>query len=239
MEQFKSCIFDLDGVLVDTAVYHFKSWRKLAGTLGIDFTAQQNELLKGVSRMDSLKLILGWGGLSFPPERLEELADIKNRWYVDMLRNMSPSDVLPGATALLVALRNAGIKTALGSASKNAAFILERTKLNTYFDVIVDGCTVTASKPDPMVFLTDASLLGEAPGNCVVLEDAVAGIRAARAAGMRVIGVGSAGVLNEADLVVQDLTALTTDDIRKLYLNTSEETIHAFKGRINYTYNEK
>lgn len=223
MEQLKACIFDLDGVLVDTAVHHFKSWRKLAGTLGIDFTVQQNELLKGVSRMESLKLILGWGGLSLPRSRMEELADMKNSWYIDMLNDMSASDILPGVVALLAALRKAGIKTALGSASRNAVFILERTALSTYFDVIVDGCAVTVSKPDPMVFLTGASLLGEPPGNCVVFEDAVSGIRAAKAAGMRVIGIGSPAMLKEADLVAQDLTVLTLNDISKLYLKTSEK----------------
>ncbi|MFT3948227.1 MAG: beta-phosphoglucomutase [Agriterribacter sp.] len=221
MTELRTYIFDLDGVLVDTAFHHFKAWKKLAGTLGIDFTAQQNESLKGISRMESLKLILGWGGLSLPEEKMKELADRKNEWYIDMLSTMSASDILPGVTKLLAALRESGIKTALGSVSRNAAFILERTGLSVYFDVVVDGCTVAASKPDPTVFLTAASLLGEKPENCLVFEDAVSGIRAARAAGMRVIGVGNAAVLEESDLVIPNFSTLTLNDIHKLYLSTS------------------
>jgi len=180
----QACIFDLDGVIVDTAVYHYLAWKRLANELGFDFTEAQNERLKGISRMRSLELILEWGGIRKTAAEQEVLATRKNEWYVEMISHMTPQEILPGAKAFLEAARNAGLKTALGSASKNSSAILERTKLLPLFDAIVDGNTVTASKPDPEVFLKGAAALGIAPADCVVFEDAIAGITAARAAGI-------------------------------------------------------
>ena len=213
MAQIKACIFDLDGVLVDTAVYHYKAWKKLANLLGFDFTEKQNESLKGVSRTESLKLILEWGGLSLPANTMQELADKKNSWYVAMISSMTPQDVLPGVTSFLSSVRGEGMGTALGSASKNAALILERTGLNRFFDVTVDGNMIQASKPDPAVFLEGAALLQQLPANCLVFEDAVAGIEAALAAGMNVVGVGERTILKEAGLVVKDLSGISIHDV--------------------------
>ena len=209
MAEIKACIFDLDGVLVDTAVYHFKAWKRLANRLGFDFTEKQNESLKGVSRSRSLELLLEWGGLSLPADTMQELAHQKNGWYVEMISSMTPQDVLPGVTGFLASVREQGIRTALGSASKNAALILERTGLHIFFDAVVDGNMIPASKPDPAVFLEGAALLQQPPAACLVFEDAVAGIKAAQAAGMNVVGVGNEAVLNEAGLVVKDLSGIS------------------------------
>ena len=203
-----ACIFDLDGVLVDTAIYHYKAWKRLANELGFDFTEQQNEKLKGISRTRSLELILEWSGIQKTAAEKQELATRKNEWYVDMISHMTPSEILPGAKEFLEALRQAGIRTALGSASKNAGIILEKVGLLPYFDVLVDGNTVSASKPDPEVFLKGAVALGVTPANCVVFEDAEAGIQAAKAGGMKVIGIGDKTVLHEADLVISSLSEM-------------------------------
>lgn len=207
----QACIFDLDGVIVNTAVYHYKAWKKLANELEFDFTEAQNEKLKGLSRMRSLQLILEWGGVDKTPLEQQELAAIKNSWYVDMINRMTPEDVLPGAAAFLQQVRAAGIKTGLGSASKNAGLILEKTGLLHLFDAVVDGNTVTASKPDPQVFLQCAKLLHTRPAHCVVFEDAIAGIEAAKAAGMKVIGIGDPAVLHGADEVVKGLHEMSVE----------------------------
>jgi beta-phosphoglucomutase len=212
----KACIFDLDGVIVDTAVYHYKAWKQLANELGFDFTETDNEKLKGVSRVKSLELILTWGEVEKTKAEREILAATKNERYVEMISKMSPDEILPGAREFIKAVRSAGIKTALGSASKNSALILKNTGLLDLFDVIVDGNMVTASKPDPEVFLTCAVILGVDPRSCVVIEDAIAGVEAANAGGMKVIGIGSEEVLKGADLVVAGLHELTLDQLLKL-----------------------
>jgi beta-phosphoglucomutase len=212
----KACIFDLDGVIVDTAVYHYQAWKKLANELGFDFTESDNEKLKGVSRVKSLELILEWGKAEKSEADRQLLATRKNEWYVEMISKMTAEEILPGAKEFLEALRNAGIKTALGSASKNSGLILKNTGLIEYFDAIVDGNMVTASKPDPEVFLTGAAILGVAPDSCVVIEDAIAGVAAAKAGGMKVIGVGSEEVLKNADLVVAGLHELKLERLLKL-----------------------
>ncbi|PWG80230.1 beta-phosphoglucomutase [Pararcticibacter amylolyticus] len=211
MSDIKACLFDLDGVIVDTAVYHYRAWKRLANELGFDFTEEENEKLKGVSRVRSLELILEWAGITKTEEERAELAARKNSWYVDMISSMQPEEVLPGAREFLEEVRAAGMKTALGSASKNSGLILERTGLLSLFDAIVDGNSVTASKPDPQVFLKGAEALNTAPHQCVVFEDAVAGIEAAKAGGMKVVGVGSPEILHDADLVVKGLYELSTD----------------------------
>ena len=201
----KAFIFDLDGVIVDTAIYHYKAWKRLANHLGFDFTEEENEKLKGVSRVRSLELILEWGGVSKSAEEQKQLADLKNSWYVEMIQEMQPNEILPGAKEFLEAARAAGFKTALGSASKNSEIILQKVGLTHLFDVIIDGNKVSASKPDPEVFVKGAEALGIAPENCLVFEDALAGVQAALAGGMKVIGIGTAQNLPEANLVVAGL----------------------------------
>lgn len=212
----QACIFDLDGVIVDTAVYHYQAWKRLANELGFDFTEAQNERLKGISRMRSLELILEWGGIHKTNAEQQELATRKNEWYVEMINQMTPREILPGAKEFLEEVRSAGLKTALGSASKNSSTILERTGLLPLFDAIVDGNTVTASKPDPEVFLKGAAALGIAPEHCVVFEDAIAGIEAARAAGMKAVGIGERETLTAADTVVPGLKFMSIEKLNKL-----------------------
>ena len=216
MSKIEACIFDLDGVIVDTAVYHYKAWKQLANQLDFDFSEADNEKLKGISRKESLDLILGWGSVNKTGAEKDELAQRKNNWYVQMISEMTPAEILPGALEFLQAMRSAGYKTALGSASKNAGIILNKVGLTDYFDVIVDGNVVTASKPDPQVFLKGAELLGIEPEACVVFEDAIAGVEAARAGGMKVIGIGSENMLKGADLVVDGLHQMNLEILNKL-----------------------
>ena len=212
----KACIFDLDGVIVDTALYHFKAWKRLANHLGFDFTEEENEKLKGVSRVRSLQLILEWGGVEKTTEEQSQLADLKNSWYVEMIKEMKPDEILPGAKEFLLSVRNAGLKTALGSASKNSRTILEKVGLLELFDSIIDGNTVSASKPDPEVFLKGAQSLGLNPEDCVVFEDAIAGVEAALAGGMKVVGIGEPANLKDANLVVAGLHEMNLDKLYKL-----------------------
>lgn len=209
MNDIKACIFDLDGVIVDTAIYHYRAWKRLANEQGFDFTEKENEQLKGVSRTRSLELILGWGGIQKTEAEKEELANRKNEWYVEMISKMQPNEVLPGAREFVQSCRDAGIKTALGSASKNSATILAKTNLTHLFDVIIDGNKVSKPKPDPEVFLEGARELHVSPSDCVVFEDAVAGIAAAKAGGMRAVGIGDAETLKQADLVVNGLDKMS------------------------------
>ena len=214
MNTIKACIFDLDGVIVDTAVYHYKAWKRLANELGFDLTEQQNEKLKGVSRVRSLELILQWGGVTKTAAEQEELAARKNEWYVEMINRMTPDEILPGAKEFLIACREAGLKTALGSASKNSGTILDKVGIAGLFDAVIDGNKVSKPKPDPEVFLQGAEELGMPPANCVVFEDAIAGVEAAKNGGMKAVGVGSPDVLNEADLVISGLNEMS---LQKLY----------------------
>ncbi|MES2266625.1 MAG: beta-phosphoglucomutase [Bacteroidota bacterium] len=208
----KACIFDLDGVIVDTAVYHYKAWKRLANEMGFDFTEHQNEQLKGVSRMASLNLILGWGNIANKTEaEKEELATQKNTWYTEMISHMTPSEILPGARDFVQTCRDAGLKTAIGSASKNTPTILNKLQLTNLFDAIIDGNSVSAPKPDPEVFLKGAEAVGVGPAHCVVFEDAVAGIEAAINGGMKTVGIGSAETLTRAQIVVSGLDKMTLD----------------------------
>lgn len=213
MSQIQACLFDLDGVLVDTAVYHYKAWKRLANELGFDFTEIQNEELKGISRVKSLELILGWGGVSKTEMERTELTTRKNSWYVDMISRMQPSEILPGAKEFLIALKEAGYKNALGSASKNSGVILEKVGISHLFDAIIDGNSVTASKPNPEVFLKGAEAVGVTPAECVVFEDAIAGVEAGKAGGMKVVGIGLPEVLINADLVVSGLHEMTLEKL--------------------------
>ncbi|WP_426671688.1 beta-phosphoglucomutase [Mucilaginibacter sp. McL0603] len=216
MSTIKACIFDLDGVIVDTAVYHYKAWKRLANELGFDFTEEANEKLKGVSRTRSLELILQWGGVTKTDAEKEELATRKNNWYVEMISHMTPEEILPGAKEFLQACIDAGIKTALGSASKNSMTILQKTGIAHFFNAVIDGNKVSKPKPDPEVFLKGAEQLNIPPANCVVFEDAIAGVEAAIAGGMKVVGIGSPEVLREANLVVKGLDEMSLEKLRSL-----------------------
>lgn len=208
ISEAKAIIFDLDGVLVDTAVFHYQAWKKLAQQFDFDFTELENEQLKGVSRMDSLNLILEWANMEVSLAEKEELAASKNTWYLELVEQMKEGEVLPGTVALLDHLKETKKKIALGSASKNAVLILEKTGIRHYFDAIVDGNAVSRSKPDPEVFLKAAARVEVEPAACVVLEDAQAGIEAAKAAGMRVIAVDKSRTLSHYDARVDDLWEL-------------------------------
>jgi beta-phosphoglucomutase len=206
-------LFDLDGVLVDTAQYHFLAWQRMAAELGIHFGEAENEQLKGVSRAESLNRILAWGGKSLSDAEKQHWMTLKNDWYLELVRGMPADDYLPGAHEFLRASRAAGIKVALGSASKNAPLILERLGWIPLFDALIDGNVVTASKPDPEVFLEGARRLGLKPEECVVFEDSEAGVEAARRGGMKVVGIGH-GL--DADLIVSGLDQLTPEQAQQL-----------------------
>jgi beta-phosphoglucomutase len=208
MKDVKACIFDLDGVIVDTAKYHYLAWRRLAEMLGFEFTEKDNERLKGVSRMRSLEILLEVGGKSASNEEMDTWARMKNEWYVEYITKMGKEEILPGVVSFLSQIREKGIKTALGSASKNADLILDRLELKSLFDVVVDGTKVSAAKPDPEVFITGAQMLGIAPEDCVVFEDAEAGIEAAKAGNMFAVGIGNQEMLKDADVVVEGLSVL-------------------------------
>nr|WP_315402556.1 beta-phosphoglucomutase [uncultured Sphingobacterium sp.] len=203
LKEIKGVIFDLDGVLVDTAVFHFQAWKRLAQELGFDFTEIENEQLKGVSRIASLEKILNWAGVDASESEKIEMAERKNRWYLDLVEQMKADEILPGSLELLHWLKKNGYQVALGSASKNAPLILEKTGIISFFDVLVDGNSVSLSKPNPEVFLKAARDLKLLPEVCLVFEDAQAGVDAARAAGMSVIGIGSN--LNGTDLSISSL----------------------------------
>jgi beta-phosphoglucomutase len=202
----KAFIFDLDGVIVDTAKYHYLAWKKIASELGIDFTHEHNELLKGVSRVRSLDIILGLGNVEASQEQKDQWLVQKNEEYLIYLVDMDQSEILPGVMKVLEFLKANQQPIALGSASKNARPILEKTGILSYFDVIVDGNDVSNAKPDPEVFLQAAQKLGMTNENSIVFEDSVAGIQAANIAAMTSIGIGEATILNEAKYNFKDFT---------------------------------
>lgn len=214
----KAFIFDLDGVIVDTAKYHFLAWRKLANSLGFDFTHEQNEQLKGVSRVKSLEKILDWGNKTVSEAEFTKLMALKNADYLTYIDAMDAREILPDVTKTLDFLKDAKQHIALGSASKNARMILEKVDLLEKFDVLVDGNDVTKAKPDPEVFLIAAKQLHTRPKNCIVFEDAVAGIQAANTAGMISIGIGNKDTLHEADYVFKDFTEIDTDFLKQLII---------------------
>ncbi len=198
-----TCIFDLDGVICDTAKYHFKAWRRLANELGFDFTEEDNEKLKGVSRTESLKLILQWGKKDITDEtELERLAALKNEWYLEYINRMTPEEILPGVKNFLDELKKKKINIVLGSASKNAQIILDKIGITHYFDAIIDGTKTTKSKPDPEVFLLGAEAVKAKPKDCIVFEDAQKGIEAAIKGGFYVVGVGNSDALEDAQIII-------------------------------------
>ena len=207
LKNIEGAIFDLDGVIVDTAKYHYSAWKKLANMLGFEFTEKDNEKLKGVSRKESLEILLKIGGKEneFSEAQKEELMDIKNSWYLEYIDKLTEDDLLPGAKELILTLKEQGIKTGLATASKNAMLILERLNIKDLFDAIVDGTQISRAKPDPEIFLKCAQKLKIDPQKCIVFEDAAAGVKAAKLAGMFAVGVGAFEILSEADIVVSSL----------------------------------
>ena len=216
-------IFDLDGVIVDTAKYHYLAWRKLANELGFEFTKEQNELFKGVSRKRCLEILLDIGNIKATQDQFDTWMVEKNVDYLAYIEKMDSSEILPDVTRVLQYLKNKGIPIALGSASKNARPILEKVDLLPYFDSIVDGNSVTKAKPDPEVFLIAANNLAVAANLCVVFEDAVAGIQAANAANMVSIGIGDAEILNEANYNFNDFTEMSDDFLESLIKKEHKE----------------
>lgn len=208
IQNFKGAIFDLDGVLVDTAKYHYKAWKMLAQKLGFDFTMLDNERLKGVSRMQSLEILLEIGGITVTEEKKNELAELKNACYVSLIEKIDEKELLMGAKDYLNLLKENGVRIALGSASKNAMMILNNLGIVELFDAIIDGNKVSRTKPDPEVFTKAVHALGLSPSECVVFEDAVAGIEAAKNARIATIGIGDRMVLRDADFVVKGLYEL-------------------------------
>lgn len=213
---FRAAIFDLDGVLVDSARLHFVAWKRIADELDIAFDEQANEALKGVDRMGSLDHILALGGVSLDLAAREELAARKNGYYLDALATMSDADILPGATALLAGTRAAGLSLGVASASRNATMVLERVGLLGSIDFVADAAKVARSKPAPDIFLACAAGLGVVPAACVGFEDAAAGVTAIKAADMVAIGVGDAAILGEADLVFASTAAVDLGRVLEL-----------------------
>jgi len=212
----KAFIFDLDGVIVDTAKFHYLAWKELANDLGFDFIEEQNELLKGVSRVASLEILLKIGNVQLSDDRKETLLKEKNKQYLGFIAKMGEDDILPGIKDILLYLKEKNIPFSLGSASKNARLILEILKLHDLFDAVVDGNDVSIAKPDPEVFLIAANKLNKAPHDCIVIEDAQAGIQAANNAKMISVGIGNKNVLKKADFVLNSTSELTIDFIQKL-----------------------
>ncbi|NHZ77951.1 beta-phosphoglucomutase [Massilia sp. CCM 8695] len=212
MSRFKAVIFDLDGVITDTAHYHYLAWKRLAESEGVHFDETFNEQLKGIDRMGSLNLILAGASRSYSDEQKLALADAKNRHYQELIATMSAADLLPGAVDALAAVRAAGLRIGLASVSKNAFTVLERLGIRERFDYVVDAALIANSKPHPEIFLTAARELGVAPTDCLGVEDAVAGVASIKSAGMWALGIGSPDVLTQADRVIPALDRFKLED---------------------------
>lgn len=208
----------MDGVLVSTEIYHFKAWKRLTeSVLGFSIDEQFNENLKGVSRAVCVDLILQHGGLQKSQQEKEELAALKNKWFLEYVKSeISPANVYPGVVDFLQSLKRQGYKTAIGSASKNAPLLVEKLGIKQYFDAVVDGNMITKAKPNPEVFQKGAELIGVPPQNCVVFEDAKSGVEAAKNAGMYCIGVGSPEVLTNADFCIKSFTEMSLKRLQEL-----------------------
>jgi beta-phosphoglucomutase len=210
--RFKAVIFDLDGVITDTAHYHFLAWKRLADSVGAPFDEAFNEQLKGVDRMGSLELILARAPCAYALEEKRGLADAKNGHYQELIATMTPADLLPGALRALEDVRAAGLRIGLASVSRNAYTVLDRLGIRDRFDDVVDAATIVNGKPDPEIFLTAAAHLGVAPADCLGVEDAAAGVASIKDAGMVAVGVGSRDVLHRADHVIPSLAAFRLQD---------------------------
>ncbi len=209
----KGLLFDLDGVIVDTAKYHYIAWKKLAEKLGIEFGERDNERLKGVSRIRSFEIILELGNRVMTEEEKLACCAEKNEIYLSYISKIEEDEILPGVRNFLEHAREKGYLVALGSASKNAPLILERLKLTECFDAVIDGTRVAKAKPDPEVFLKGAEALGLRPQECIVFEDAHAGIEAAHAGGMKAVGVGVGGLLPDADIRINGFADLSIEQV--------------------------
>jgi beta-phosphoglucomutase len=207
----KAVIFDLDGVIVDTARYHFLAWKRLADELGIKFTEKDNERLKGVSRIRSMEILMELGGITLSQHEKERLANKKNAWFVDYVERMLPEEIYPGVAALITTMKQHGMRIALASSSKNAKTVLQLLRIEHLFEAVVDGTMVVHSKPDPEIFLLAATKLGVDPKECLVFEDAEAGVEAALAAGMHCVGIGSPEQLVKAMRVIRTTGEFTMD----------------------------
>jgi beta-phosphoglucomutase len=201
--EIKAFIFDLDGVLTDTAEYHFRGWKRLADEEGIPFTREDNEALRGIPRRDSLLKVLK--GRHYPEEKIQEMMERKNNYYLEFIREITPHDLLPGARELLEEIRAAGLQSAIGSASKNAGEVIDRLGIHSLLDAISDGYSVERQKPAPDLFLHAAKQLGLPPAECAVVEDAAAGVEAALVGGFRTIGIGPRERVGQAELVLPSL----------------------------------
>lgn len=208
-----TCIFDLDGVIVDTAKYHYLAWKKLAEKLGINFSESDNEHLKGVSRIESLELILKMNQKTLTPGEFGDALIKKNNWYLEFIHQIGPEEILPGVSQFLEEVKNEKLNIALGSASKNAKLILKRIGLEKEFAIVIDGNVVTKAKPDPEVFIEAAKFFGAMPDQCIVFEDAVAGIQAAINANMKVVGMGSEHTLKNAHLVLPNFSQVSVKEL--------------------------
>lgn len=206
MSKKKAFLFDLDGVLVSTEHNHFFAWQRCAHSLDIPFTEKENELLKGVSRVDSLKKILELGNKTISNKQFEALLKSKNDFYLDSIQNLNQSNLLPGVLDLLTQAKERGVLLGVGSSSKNANFILEKLQILNFFQVVIDGNGVSDPKPHPEVFLNGAKVLGIDPADCLVFEDAASGIAAAKAGGFTAVGVGNPNIAKIADIYLNDLT---------------------------------
>ncbi|MCM3725784.1 beta-phosphoglucomutase [Neobacillus cucumis] len=211
--KISAVIFDLDGVIVSTDEYHYQAWKQISDQENIYFDRNINERLRGVSRIESLDIILSHSDKIYSESEKYLLAQRKNDIYCELLNKLSPNDILPGIINLLISLKTRDIKIAIGSSSKNTPFILEQIGLTSNFDTIADGNSIKNSKPDPEVFLLAAKMLGVEPEECAVIEDAQAGVDAAKAAGMKAVGIGSAATCLNADMKLQDLTNLDIDQL--------------------------
>ncbi len=215
MNLSKACIFDLDGVIVDTVDAHFRAWKTIAEELKINFTEKENEQLKGVSRVESMQIILDLGGVSLPDDQREQLIAKKNDLYVSIILSMTREDILPGVLESLQLLKDNSISCAIGSSSKNATRILETIDLTKAFDAIVDGNHIKNSKPDPEVFLSAAKKLNLNPDECTVIEDASSGVEAAKNGGMHCIGIGEQDILKNADVVIPSMKEFSLSLLNK------------------------
>jgi len=212
----RAAIFDLDGVIIDTAHYHYIAWKRLASEFNINLTIEANEALKGVSRSRSLELILEMGNIHLSEEDKEKYAARKNAWFIEYIESIRPEEIFPGAKELIQAIRDKGIKVALASSSKNAPRVIELLKIKDLFDTMVDGTMITHTKPHPEIFLMAAERLGVPPSECVVFEDAEAGVEAALAAGMKCVGVGSPAQLGKANKVIAKTGDFSANELNDL-----------------------
>ena len=213
----QAVLFDLDGVLVSTDEYHYRSWKKLSAEEGFNFFDHEfNHKFRGVARMECVEIITKASGKNYTPEQKQELADRKNRYFAESLASVTTEVLLPGALSVLHELRNRGIKTAVASNSRNAITIIKQVRIDHLLDAVIDGHQIENSKPDPEVFLLASKKVGIPPAQCLVIEDAVAGIESARRAGMKALGIGTKDRLPNADTVIPNLSAISVDELLNL-----------------------